>query len=130
MSKRSTKTSQRVSDSFRKNDTTLCSPPKLTFYSLDFQGNALVLLRTLTVLFLACFLLLCNALEAFHPVESFAVLQCGAVVLEPAYNVSASKTCLHLQLTVLLRRWPLGPAKRLSRQATKIYVEFKNYKQK
>lgn len=95
-----------------------CFPPKLTFHSLDFQGNALVFLRTLAVLFLACFLRLCKVLvlETFHPVQRFAVLQCRAVVLEPADNVGASEARLDLQLAVLLRRWPLSPTEHLSRQ--------------
>lgn len=59
------------------------------------------------------FLLIYNVLETFHPVQSLAVLQCRAVVLEPADDVGASQVGLDLQLAVLLRRWPLGSAEHL-----------------
>lgn len=79
--------------------------------SFDSRGNVL---RAPSVLFLVRFLFQRRDLESVHPIEGFAVLQCRAVVLEPADNVGASQTGLDLQLAVLLRGRPLSPTEHLT----------------
>ena len=86
---------------------------KLTVHGFDFKGNVL---RAPSVLFLVRFLFQSRVLERIDPLEGFAVLQCRAVVLEPANNVCASQAGLHLQLAVLLRGRPLSPTEHLTAQ--------------
>lgn len=94
--------------------------PKLTMRGFDFGRNVV---RAPSVLFLVRFLFQSRVLERVHPIKGFTVLQCRAVVLEPADNVGASQAGLGLQLAVLLRGWPLSPTEHLTAQIIIKYIK-------